>query len=235
MQINIADYEGWISLEKTSCFASDATSGRFPPVHPIGSWHVTVVALYSHGWHVAVRLHLLRLRPSTLSPFLSPLLFRVSERNRQGEVALFNILIEEKRVCTWAEDREGGKGGMRLAHVRPIVPFWLISARIDWHERGWRSTKETRGRARAREERQKEKKMATAGNENRRTMPPKSRGERASLSSPPLSRGRSSWSTRARSSLRSIRALRSNRWWRMHEKGATLLYGRILVGENFQR
>lgn len=69
----------------------DATSGRFLPVHPIGGGHVAVAALYSHGWHVAVRF-----APSTFSCFFSstssfsytPLAYcsglDASKRNRQG-------------------------------------------------------------------------------------------------------------------------------------------------------
>lgn len=41
-----------------------ATSGRFLSTHPLCGGHVAVAALYSHGWHVAVRRY-------PKSPFMS--------------------------------------------------------------------------------------------------------------------------------------------------------------------
>lgn len=88
-----------------------------------------------------------------------------------GLVALFNILIGEKRLrFVWVASSRG------CVHVLAIVPFWLISVRIDWQKRGWCSTKESfeesfvvkEGRERERGYNEKErKKRRTAGTETR--------------------------------------------------------------------
>lgn len=93
---------------------------------------------------------------------------RREERRGEG-FALFNILIggEEKRVCA----------RRRFVHVRPIVLFWLILARIGWQERArtrWRLTKGTRGRGMG-EERQKKNGNSWQRDQNRWTMQPISR------------------------------------------------------------
>lgn len=144
-----------------------ATGGRFLNVHPLGGGHVAVAALYSHGWHVAwLRYPRIPLHNHELHHLLL-----LGSRCPRGFVALFNILIVERSVCV--SFRASGGRTVGVAHVLAIAPFWLISVRIDWHERGWCSTKESSGTSfgEGRErDGEKEKKIATAGtkDENRR-------------------------------------------------------------------
>lgn len=84
-----------------------------------------------------------------------------------SRVSRYLIFWSERSVCVSFEPRAVG-----VVHVLTIVPFWLIPARIDWYERGWCSTKESfeknfvEGGIRTRKtEREKEKKIGTAGTE----------------------------------------------------------------------
>lgn len=142
----------------------------FYTVHPIGGWHVAVAALYSHGWHVAARFHLLRLRLSVLS--LSSFPYCSEPRSGIVKGGLRYLIFWSRKnafVCEQSIGRGQRGGGGSEACPRAVDRPLLINfgsdrlARtrmaIDKGDPGastsaWGETK-------------RREKMATAGNETR--------------------------------------------------------------------
>lgn len=124
---------------------------------------MAIAALYSHGWHVAARRYRIPLHKQEPRHLLL-----LGSQCPRGLVALFNILIGEKRLRFV---RAASSRGCPRAHDRSLlinfgtdrlVRTWMMLDKGKLREKLRRGGELERERQR---EREKEKKIGTAGTE----------------------------------------------------------------------